>query len=214
MAKVLFWYVFSQVCLCSLVSVRKDSLLWRVSSHIGFMGFVVSQVSYFSRFCGFFRSFVVSQFPCVKGFVVTYVSCFHGFHGFNGFLGFVVSKVSWFYEFCGFVGFVVSQVSWVSCFHGSHLLLFIRTNIFFMLKINTCTCQTQVERTNFYVAPKKKKERKYSPQFQKKFAESGAQGSGLLTESLTKLFKLFCQKSAFITPKSMQKPSLFALCSQ
>lgn len=215
MAKVLFWYVFSQVCLCSLVSVRKDSLLWRVSSHIGFMGFVVSQVSYFSRFCSFFRSFIVSwfnRFRCVKVFVVTYVWWFQWFHrcyGFRGFKGFVV------YEFCGFVGFVVSQVSWVSFFHGSHLFLFIRTNIFFMLKINTCTCQTQVERTNFYAAQKKrKKERKYSPQFQKKYTESGAQGSGLLMESLTKLFKLFYQKSAFITPKSMQTPSLFALCSQ
>ena len=83
--------MFSQVCLCSLVSVSKDSLLWRVSSHIGFMGFVVS---WFHRF------------RCVKGFVVTYVSWFHGFRGFNrfiGFMGFVVSKVSWFYDFCGFV---------------------------------------------------------------------------------------------------------------
>ena len=95
----------------------------------GFVGFVLQQVLWFFPE---FRSFVVSQFPCVKGFMVTYVSCFHGFRGFNGFIGcmgFVVSKVSWFYEFCGFVGFLVSQVSWVSCFHGSHLLLFIRTNI-------------------------------------------------------------------------------------
>ena len=57
MVKVLFWYVFSQVCLCSLVSIRKDSLLWRVLLHIDSMDFVVS---YFSRYCGFFRSFVVS----------------------------------------------------------------------------------------------------------------------------------------------------------
>ena len=165
MAKVLFLYVFSQVCFCSLVSVRKDSLLWRVSSHIGFMGFVVSQVSYFSRFCGFFRSFVVSWFHwfrCVEGFVVPYVSWFHGFRGFNGFIGFmgfVVLKVSWFYEFCGFVGFVVSQASWVSCFHGSLLFLFIRTNIFFMLKINTCTCQ---QRGQTFMLGKKKKKKVFS----------------------------------------------------
>ena len=83
-------------------------------------GFVTHRFYGFRRFCTlvgfvvFFRSFVVSwfhRFRCVKGFVVTYVSRFHGFRGFNGFIGFmgfVVSKVSWFYEFCGFVGFVVS----------------------------------------------------------------------------------------------------------
>ena len=137
MAKVLFWYVFSQVCLCSLVSVRKTHYCGR------FRHTQVLWVSWFRRFrtlvgfVFFLRSLVVSwfhRFRCVKGFVVTYVSCFHGFRGFNGFIGFmgfVVSKVSWFYEFYGFVGFVVSQVSWVSCFHGSHLLLFIRTNIFY-----------------------------------------------------------------------------------
>ena len=57
----------------------------------------------------FFRSFVVSwfhKFCCVKGFVVTYVSCSHGFRGFNGFIG--------------FMGFVVSKVSWVSWFHRFH----------------------------------------------------------------------------------------------
>ena len=139
-------------------------------------GFVTHRFYGFRRFrtlvgfVVFFRSFVVSwfhRFRCVKGFVVTYVSCFHGFRGFNGFIGFmgfVVSKVSWFYEFCGFVGFVVSQVSWVSCFHGSHLFLFIRRNTFFMLKINTCTCQTQVERTNFYVAQKKERKKVFSMQ--------------------------------------------------
>ena len=145
---------------------RHTQVLW-VSWFRGFVGFVLQQVLWFFPE---FRSFVVSQFPCVKGFVVTYVSCFHGFRGFNGligFMGFVVSKVSWFYECCGFVGFVVSQVSWVSCFHGSHLLLFIRTNIFFMLKINTCTCQTQVERTNFYVAHKKIKKESILPNFRR-----------------------------------------------
>ena len=101
MAKVLFWYVFSQVCLCSLVSAGfVTQVLW---------------VSWFRRFrtlvgfVVFFRSFVVSwfhKFRCVKGFVVTYVSCSHGFRGFNGFIG--------------FMGFVVSKASWVSWFHRFH----------------------------------------------------------------------------------------------
>ena len=116
--QVLFWYVFSQVCLCSLVSVRKDSLLWRVSSHIGFMGFVVSQVSYFSRFCGFFRSFVVSLF---HSFLVSKVSWLHTFRAFMGFVVSMVSQVlwvSWFQRFRGFMSVVVSWVSWFHRFHG------------------------------------------------------------------------------------------------
>ena len=201
MAKVLFWYVFSQVCLCSLVSVRKDSLLWRVSSHIGFMGFVVSQVSYFSRFCSFFRSFVVSwfnRFRCVKVFVVTYVWWFQWFHrcyGFRGFKGFVV------YEFCGFMGFVVSQVSWVSFFHESHLFLFIRTNISFMLKINTCTCQTQVERTNFYAAQKKKERKKvFSPILEEIY---GIRGPGFWAPDgiFNKTLQTLLPKKCFYHPK-------------
>lgn len=35
MLKVLFSYVFSRDCLCSLFSVGEDPLLWRVSSHSG-----------------------------------------------------------------------------------------------------------------------------------------------------------------------------------
>ena len=93
---------------------------------------------------------------------------------FRGFMGFVVSVVlwvSWFQRFRGFMSFVVSWVSWFHRFHGFLafmgliFFLFIRRNIFFMLKINKCTCQTQVEMTNFYVVQKKKQERKkvFSP---------------------------------------------------
>ena len=115
----------------------------------GFVGFVLQQVLWFSS--------GVSQFCGFIGFVVSKVSWLHTFRGFLGFVVSMVSQVLWVRGFMSFV------VSWFHRFHGSHLFLFIRTNIFFMLKINTCTCQTQVERTNLYVAQKKKKERKYSP---------------------------------------------------
>ena len=55
----------------------------------------------------------VSRFHMVRGvngFMVSQVSCFHGFidHVFRGFLGFAVSMVSWFHRFHGVNGFMVS----------------------------------------------------------------------------------------------------------
>ena len=37
---ILFWYVFSRDCLCSLFSIGGDSLLWRVSSHTGYASII------------------------------------------------------------------------------------------------------------------------------------------------------------------------------
>ena len=37
---ILFWYVFSRDCLCSLFSIEGDSLLWRVSSHTGYASII------------------------------------------------------------------------------------------------------------------------------------------------------------------------------
>ena len=42
------------------------------------------------------------------GLVVSIVSWFHRFRGVNGFIGFVVSIVSWFHRFRGVNGFMVS----------------------------------------------------------------------------------------------------------
>ena len=53
----------------------------------GFIGFVVSMVSWFHRFRG------------VNGFMVSW---------FHGFIGFVLSIVSWFHRFRGVYGFMVS----------------------------------------------------------------------------------------------------------
>ena len=149
-----------------------------------FLKFVCAHWSPLERthYCGGFRHTQVlwvswfRRFRTLVGFVV-----FSGVSQFRGFIGFVVSKVSWLHTFRGFMGFVVSMVSqvlwvrgfmsfvvsWFHRFHGSHLFLFIRTNIFFMLKINTCTCQTQVERTNFYVAHKKIKKESILPNFRR-----------------------------------------------
>ena len=59
----------------------------------GFIGSVVSIVSWFHRFRG------------VNGFKVSWVSSCQWFHGFSGF---VVSMVSWFHRFRGVSGFMVS----------------------------------------------------------------------------------------------------------
>ena len=81
-------------CLCHIMIVS-----W---SH-GFIGLVVSVVSYFHVFRGFI------------GLVVLIVSWFHRFRGVNGF---IVSWVSWCQWFHGFIGFVVSVVSWFHRFRG------------------------------------------------------------------------------------------------
>ena len=67
----------------------------------GFIGFVVSRVSWFRGVSGFMVSWF-PRFRGVNGFIVSYVSWFHGF---------IVSCVSWFHRFRGVNGFTVSQVS-------------------------------------------------------------------------------------------------------
>ena len=42
------------------------------------------------------------------GFLVSMVSWFHRFRGVNGVIGFVVSMASWFYRFRGVNSFMVS----------------------------------------------------------------------------------------------------------
>ena len=141
---------------------------------IGFIGFVVSKVSQFLRFHGLgFLGFIVFMGFVVHEFCTFVVSWFHGFCGF---IGFVVSKMLRFHWFCGFKCIVVSLVSalpGLGCFMGSFVFCgfvvsffmllwfkwtFIRTSIF-LLKINTCNCQIQVDREKKCA---NKKGRKYS----------------------------------------------------
>ena len=102
------------------VAQRQWCQIWWGQGFHGFIGFVVSMVSWFhSRvsWCRWFHffMFLVSQvswcqcFHDFIGFVASRVSWFHRFRGVNDF---VVSQVSWCERSRGFMGFMVSEVSW------------------------------------------------------------------------------------------------------
>ena len=114
-----------------------SSVVWLQSFHRihkfhrcrGFIGFMVSQVSWFQKVSLNFTGLI--GFKGFTGFMVSQVSWFHRFHGFIAFINSLVLWIHtdrlhgfiWFHRLCGFIfpgfkGFLVTQDSWFHRFPG------------------------------------------------------------------------------------------------